>query len=51
MTLYLIRRFSATSKPVCAGHHSEREWIDLESIPIYTNILFDFVEQVIDGKE
>jgi len=47
----LIRLFYAISKAVCAGHHSEREWIDLASIPIYTNTLFDFVEQVIDGKE
>jgi succinyl-diaminopimelate desuccinylase len=39
------------SKPICAGHHSDHEWIDLESIPTYTNLLFDFVEQVIDGKE
>ena len=38
------------SKPVCAGHHSDKEWIDLESIPTYTNILFDFVEQVVGGK-
>jgi succinyl-diaminopimelate desuccinylase len=38
------------SKPVCAGHHSDHEWIDLESIPTYTDILFDFVEQVVDGK-
>ncbi|MBR9986580.1 MAG: M20/M25/M40 family metallo-hydrolase [Desulfosarcina sp.] len=34
------------SKPVCAGHHSDHEWIDLESISTYTNILFDFVEQI-----
>jgi succinyl-diaminopimelate desuccinylase len=39
------------SKPVCAGHHSENEWIDLESIATYTDILLDFVEQVIDWKE
>jgi len=38
------------SKPVCAGHHSDNEWVDLESIPTYTNILFDFVEQVVEGK-
>jgi hypothetical protein len=47
----LIRRFYAISKAVCAGHHSEREWIDPENIPICTNIFFDFVEQVIDEKE
>ena len=39
------------SKPVCAGHHSDHEWIDLESMATYTNILFDFVKQVVDGKE
>ena len=39
------------SKPVCAGHHSDHEWIDLESISTYTDILFDFVEQVLDGKQ
>jgi succinyl-diaminopimelate desuccinylase len=39
------------SKPVCAGHHSDHEWIDLASVPTYTNILFDFVEQLIDEKE
>jgi succinyl-diaminopimelate desuccinylase len=39
------------SKPICAGHHSDNEWIDLESISTYTNILFDFVEQVVDGKK
>jgi succinyl-diaminopimelate desuccinylase len=38
------------SKPVCAGHHSDNEWIDLESIPTYTDILFDFVKQAVDGK-
>jgi hypothetical protein len=47
----LIRLFYAISKAVWAGHHSEREWIDPESIPICINIFFDFVEQVIDGKE
>lgn len=35
------------SKPVCEGHHSDYEWIDLDSISIYTNILFDFTKQVI----
>jgi succinyl-diaminopimelate desuccinylase len=39
------------SKPICAGHHSDNEWIDLESIATYTDILFDFVEQVVDDKE
>jgi di/tripeptidase len=39
------------SKPVCAGHHSDHEWIDLESISTYTNILFDFVEQVVDADQ
>ncbi len=34
------------SKPVCAGHHSDNEWIDLESISTYTDILFDFSGQV-----
>ncbi len=38
------------SKPVCAGHHSDHEWIDLESIVTYTDILFDFIEQVVDVK-
>jgi succinyl-diaminopimelate desuccinylase len=38
------------SKPICAGHHSDFEWIDIESISTYTNILFDFVEQVVDRK-
>jgi succinyl-diaminopimelate desuccinylase len=33
------------SKPVCAGHHSDHEWIDLESISTYTDILFDFVSR------
>ena len=39
------------TKPVCAGHHSDHEWIDLESIATYTNILFDFVQQAVDWKE
>ena len=39
------------SKPVCAGHHSDNEWIDLESISTYTNILIDFVEQMVDVQE
>jgi len=39
------------SKPVCAGHHSDHEWIDLESISTYTNILFDFAKQVINRNE
>jgi succinyl-diaminopimelate desuccinylase len=39
------------SKPVCGGHHSENEWIDLESITTYTDILVDFVEQVVGGNE
>jgi succinyl-diaminopimelate desuccinylase len=39
------------SKPVCAGHHSENEWIELESIATYTDILVDFVEQVVDENE
>jgi succinyl-diaminopimelate desuccinylase len=39
------------SKPVCAGHHSDHEWIDLESIATYTDILFDFVRQVISRKK
>ena len=34
------------SKPICAGHHSDHEWIDLEASRIYTNILFDFVEHL-----
>jgi len=34
------------SKPVCAGHHSDHEWIDLESISTYTDILLDFAGQV-----
>jgi hypothetical protein len=47
----LIRLFSALSKPICAGLNSDHEWIDPESFPTYTNLLFDFVEQLIDGKE
>ena len=39
------------SKPVCAGHHSEHEWIDLESITTYENILLDFATQVINRNE
>ena len=39
------------SKPVCAGHHSDHEWIDLESISTYTNILFDFAKLVINRNE
>jgi succinyl-diaminopimelate desuccinylase len=35
------------SKPICAGHHSDHEWIDLESISTYTDILLDFVQQVV----
>jgi hypothetical protein len=42
---------SAIRKPICTGHHSQHDWIDLESIPTYTNLLFNFVEQVIAGKE
>ncbi len=38
------------SKPVCAGHHSDHEWIDLESISTYTDILFDFAQQVVEGE-
>jgi succinyl-diaminopimelate desuccinylase len=39
------------SKPVCAGHHSDHEWIDVESITTYTNILVDFAQQVINREE
>ena len=39
------------SKPVCAGHHADHEWIDLESVTTYTNILFDFAKQVINRNE
>ena len=39
------------SKPICAGHHSDHEWIDLESISTYTDILVDFAQQVVDGKQ
>jgi succinyl-diaminopimelate desuccinylase len=38
------------SKPVCAGHHSDHEWIDLDSISTYTDILFDFAQQVVDEE-
>lgn len=34
------------SKPVCAGHHSDHEWIDLQSLTTYTDILLDFAEGV-----
>jgi succinyl-diaminopimelate desuccinylase len=39
------------SKPICAGHHSGHEWIDLESITTYENILLDFATQVINRNE
>ena len=39
------------SKTVCTGHHSDHEWIDLESITTYTNILFDIAKQVINRNE
>jgi hypothetical protein len=39
------------SKPVCARHHTDHEWIDLESITTYTNIFFDFAKQVVNRNE
>ncbi|MDM8539604.1 M20/M25/M40 family metallo-hydrolase [Desulfococcaceae bacterium HSG9] len=39
------------TKPRCKGHHSEYEWIDLQSLEPYTDILFDFAKRVIAEEE
>ncbi len=39
------------TKPRCEGHHSGYEWIDLQSLEPYTNILADFAKRVIAEEE
>jgi len=38
------------SKPVCAGHHSDHEWVDLDSMKTYTDILCDFAGRVTETQ-
>lgn len=39
------------SKPVCAGHHSDHEWVDLDSMATYTDILCDFAGRVTAAQQ
>ncbi len=39
------------SKPRCAGHHADDEWIDLKSLIPYTDILVDFAKRVVKEKD
>ena len=38
------------SKPICGGHHSDHEWLDLDSLRPYSDILHDFTTQLIGGN-
>jgi acetylornithine deacetylase/succinyl-diaminopimelate desuccinylase-like protein len=33
------------AKPICGGHHSANEWMDLESLEAYYRMMLAFVQR------